>query len=97
MLELAAVAYAHVNGYLRSEAYRANWLRLGFTDDDFASGASQRLVDALVAYGDAETIARRVQEHRDAGADHVCIQALEPDTRALPMSQWRSLASVLTE
>ncbi|MGI5157237.1 hypothetical protein [Microbispora sp. CA-102843] len=41
-------------------------------------------MDALVAYGDADAITRRVREHFDAGADHVCIQALHADSRALP-------------
>ena len=67
----------------------------GFTDDDLADGGSDRLVDALVVWGDEATIAARVQEHRDAGADHVCIQVLEPDPRAFPADQWRALAPAL--
>ena len=59
--------------------YSNNWKRQGFTDDDLADGGSDRLVDALVAWGDEATIAARVQEHRDAGADHVCIQVLTDD------------------
>ncbi len=56
--------------------YTNNWLRLGFTEDDLLDGGSDRLVDALVAWGDEATIAARVQAHRDAGADHVCLQLL---------------------
>jgi hypothetical protein len=55
-------------------------------------GGSDRLVDALVVWGDEATIAARVQEHRDAGADHVCIQVLTDDPRAFPADQWRALA-----
>lgn len=68
--------------------YRNNWLRLGFADADI-DGRAPAFVDALVAWGDAETVMRRVQEHLDAGADHVCVQALTPgnpfvvDERAL--------------
>jgi probable F420-dependent oxidoreductase len=64
--------------YLRLPNYTNNWLRSGFTEDDLAGGGSDRLVDALVAIGDADAIAARVREHRDAGADHVCLQVLGP-------------------
>ncbi|HVS68198.1 MAG TPA: LLM class F420-dependent oxidoreductase, partial [Mycobacteriales bacterium] len=68
---------------------------LGFTDDDFADGGSDRLIDALVAWGDEAAIAARVKEHRDAGADHVCIQVVSDDATAL-RDQWRALAPALT-
>jgi probable F420-dependent oxidoreductase len=55
--------------------YRNNWLRLGYTEDEIEERAD-RFIDALVAWGDAEGIARRVQDHYDAGATHVCIQPL---------------------
>ena len=71
-------------------------MRLGFTDEDLLDGGSDRLVDALVAWGDESALARRVQEHRDAGADHVCVQVLTDDPRALPTEQWRALAPALT-
>jgi probable F420-dependent oxidoreductase len=57
--------------------YRNNWLRMGFTDEEIDGGAD-RFVDALLAWGDAATIGDRLQRHLDAGADHVCIQALTP-------------------
>ena len=50
----------------------------------------------LVVWGDEATIAARVQEHRDAGADHVCIQVLTDDPQAFPAEQWRALAPALT-
>lgn len=59
--------------------YRNNLKWLGFEDSDFEDGCSDRLVDAIVAWGDEKAIATRVQEHWDAGADHVCIQPLRPD------------------
>jgi probable F420-dependent oxidoreductase len=71
--------------------YVNNWKRLGFTDEDAAS-LSDRLVDALVAWGDPDTVAERVQAHRDAGADHVCVQLLAPPRARVPLDDWRRLA-----
>ncbi len=82
--------------YLALPNYSNNWKRQGFTDDDLADGGSDRLVDALVVFGDEATIAARVQEHRDAGADHVCIQVLTDDPSEFPIEQWRALAPALT-
>jgi probable F420-dependent oxidoreductase len=90
-----SVARTHLKTYLGLPNYSNNWKRIGFTDDDLADGGSDRLVDALVAWGDEDTIAARVQAHRDAGADHVCIQALEADPRAWPTAQLRTLAPAL--
>jgi probable F420-dependent oxidoreductase len=90
-----ATARTHLQIYLGLPNYTNNWKRIGFTDDDLADGGSDRLVDALVAWGDEAAIVARVQAHRDAGADHVCIQALEPDPRAMPAAQWRTLAPAL--
>jgi probable F420-dependent oxidoreductase len=86
----------HLKTYLGLPNYSNNWKRNGFTDDDLADGGSDRLVDALVAWGDEATIAARVQAHRDAGADHICIQVLTEDPRAFPVEQWRALAPALT-
>ena len=87
-----AIARLHLKTYLGLPNYTNNWKRQGFTDDDLAEGGSNRLVDALVVWGDETTIAARLQEHRDAGADHVCIQVLTEDPRAFPADQWRALA-----
>jgi len=57
--------------------YANNWKRLGFSEADIADGGSDKLMDALVAWGDEKTIAERIQAHRDAGATHVCIQPLK--------------------
>jgi probable F420-dependent oxidoreductase len=64
--------------YFRAPNYQNSLKRLGFTDDDFAAEGSDRVIDGLVAWGDEVAIRRRIQEHWDAGADHVCIQALDP-------------------
>lgn len=90
-----AVARAYMAMYLALPNYVSNLKRLGFGDDDVASGGSDRLVDAIVAWGDLDAIRTRVRAHLDAGANHVCLQALDPDPRALPMRQWRELAALL--
>lgn len=89
------IARMHLATYLGLPNYSNNWKRQGFTDDDIANGGSDRLVDALVVWGDEAAIAARVQQHRDAGADHVCIQVLTNDPRALPVDEWRALAPAL--
>jgi probable F420-dependent oxidoreductase len=62
--------------YLQLENYVNSWRREGFGDDDLAGGGSQRFLDAMVAWGDEDAIRARIQEHWDAGADHVCIQPI---------------------
>ena len=63
--------------YTRAPGYRACWKRLGFDDEDI-DGLSDRFVDAMVAWGDVDTIEQRLAEHADAGATEVCIQVLHP-------------------
>jgi probable F420-dependent oxidoreductase len=86
---------AYLERYSELPNYVNNWFRLGFTEDDLVGGGSDRLVDALVAWGDEEAIAQRIKEHFDAGADHVCIQALS-DEVGFPTQSWRALAPALT-
>ena len=62
--------------YLNLQNYLNSWKRLGFTDEDVARPGSDRLVDAVVAYGTPEAIAARLTQHLDAGADHVPVQVL---------------------
>ena len=90
-----AVGRAHMSIYLGLPNYVNNLKRLGFTDADIADGGNDRLVDAIVAWGDVDAIVRRVRAHHDAGADHVCIQVLTQNPVALPMEQWRQLAPAL--
>jgi probable F420-dependent oxidoreductase len=65
-----------VDHYLGLSNYVNNWLRLGFSEDDVRKPGSDRLIDAVVAYGTPEAIAQRLNEHLEAGADHVAIQVL---------------------
>ncbi|HSQ00220.1 MAG TPA: TIGR03620 family F420-dependent LLM class oxidoreductase [Candidatus Dormibacteraeota bacterium] len=74
-----ATARATMQIYLGLPNYQNNLKWLGFSDADIADGGSDRLVDAIVAWGDEQTIADRIRAHHDAGADHVCIQPLRAD------------------
>jgi probable F420-dependent oxidoreductase len=78
------VARQTMNFYLALPNYLNNWLRLGFSEADLADGGSDRFLDAMVAWGEESMIQRRIQEHFDAGASHVCIQPLHPDGQPLP-------------
>jgi probable F420-dependent oxidoreductase len=69
----------HMAYYLRLPNYVNNLRGLGFTDADVADGGSDRLVDAIVAWGDEAAIGARLGEHFDAGADHVAVQAYAGD------------------
>ncbi|MGW4211239.1 LLM class F420-dependent oxidoreductase [Lentzea sp. NPDC004789] len=88
--------------YLTKRGYAANLRRLGYTDADLADGGSDRLVDAVVAWGDEETVLGRVAEHHQAGADHVALQVLteatdtpDLDRRELPVAEYRRLAAAM--
>lgn len=74
--EARAIGRESVGFYLGLSNYVNNWLRLGFTEDDVRKPGSDRLIDALVAYGTTDAIASRLNEHLEAGADHVAIQVL---------------------
>jgi probable F420-dependent oxidoreductase len=80
--------------YLKLRNYRSNLLRLGYTEEDLDNGGSDRLIDALVARGDAATVAARLAEHLDAGADHVAVQVLTADN-ASPLPALRELSAAL--
>jgi probable F420-dependent oxidoreductase len=72
--------------------YRNSLIRQGFEAKDFEPGLSDRLVEALVALGDADAIERRLREHVDAGADHVCIHPLHPEAKSEP--DWPTLEAL---
>jgi probable F420-dependent oxidoreductase len=91
------IGRAHTKTYVRLPNYQANLRRLGFDDEDFAGGGSDRLVDSIVAWGDEDAVRRRVTAHFDAGADHVCVQPLAAGPRDVPTGQWRALAPALAE
>lgn len=82
--EARRVARDYLATYLTLSNYLSNFRRLGFEENELAGGGSDRLVDALVAWGDAGTVAKRVQAHLDAGADHVNIQPLS-DGRSIDL------------
>jgi probable F420-dependent oxidoreductase len=79
--------------YLRAPNYLNNLLRLGFTEDDFADGGSDRLVDAIVAWGSVDDVLARVDAHHEAGADHVCVQVLGANLLEVPEQAWRDLGA----
>jgi probable F420-dependent oxidoreductase len=83
--------------YLKQPNYANSLHWLGFGAEELDPQASDRLVDALVAWGDEETIAGRTRDHLDAGADHVCVQPIGRDGDELGLEQLRRLAPVLLE
>ena len=91
-----AVAREHLTNYLQLPNYTNSWREDGFGDADFADGGSDRLVDALIAWGDSNAIAARVRAHHEAGADHVCIQPVIRDLDRA-MAELRALAPVLLQ
>jgi probable F420-dependent oxidoreductase len=91
----ADLAHATTNDQLGMYAdlpnYRNNWKRLGFTEDEITDRAP-RFLDAVMAWGDEAAIADRIQAHYNAGASHVCIQPIDPETRGEP--DWRLLEAL---
>lgn len=91
-----ALAREFLEIYLPLPNYTNNFLRHGFTEDDLSDGGSDRLVDALFAWGDDTAIRTKIDAFFEAGADHVALQVLTGEPRdALPRKAWRDLASVL--
>jgi len=94
-----AAARDYLALYLTLPNYTNNLLRNGFTEDDLANGGSDRLVDAVYAWGDETRIRARIDEYLAAGADHVALQIVEdsrPGQKSLPREAWSKLASLLT-
>ncbi len=89
--ELARGALAH---YRNLPNYCNSWTRLGYTEDEIAN-LSDRFIDGIFGWGSAEQIAARVKQHHDAGADHVCIQAINAGGLDGVRQDWRDLAKVL--
>jgi probable F420-dependent oxidoreductase len=89
------IGRAFLGFYLTLPNYTNTFLRLGFDEGDFKDGGSDKLIDAVIAWGDLSAIRNRIREHHSAGADHVCIQVLTADPKALPLREWRELASAL--
>ncbi|WP_155054851.1 LLM class F420-dependent oxidoreductase [Streptomyces blattellae] len=82
--------------YLSLPNYTNNLLRNGFTEDDLKDGGSDRLIDAVCAWGDETTIRARINDFHEAGADHVALQVVDGGGREdLSREAWRKLASLL--
>ncbi|MGC6478218.1 MAG: LLM class F420-dependent oxidoreductase [Ilumatobacteraceae bacterium] len=93
--EARSIARAGMKIYLGLPNYYNNLARLGFEESDWSDGGSDRLVDAIVAWGTEDQIAARIAEHHDAGADHVCVQVITDTPDKPPLDEWRTLAKVL--
>ncbi|MBJ7001378.1 LLM class F420-dependent oxidoreductase [Streptomyces griseofuscus] len=90
------IARAYLARYLELPNYTNNFLRLGFDESDVADGGSDRLIDAVFAWGDDDRIRRRVHAFHEAGADHVALQVVTEETgHTIPREQWRRLALLL--
>ncbi len=79
--------------YLGLPNYVNNWKRLGFSDADLEQGGSDRFIDAMFAWGSAGDIQRRLKEHFDAGASHLCVQAVHP-SGVMGEMDWEALEAV---
>ncbi|MCT9139991.1 LLM class F420-dependent oxidoreductase [Streptomyces violarus] len=91
-----ALAREFLGIYLPLPNYTNNFLRHGFTEEDLTDGGSDRLVDALFAWGDDTAIRAKIDTYFEAGADHIALQLINDEPRdALPRKAWRDLASVL--
>ncbi|MEU8425506.1 LLM class F420-dependent oxidoreductase [Micromonospora sp. NPDC048835] len=91
-----ATARQYTRGYLALPNYTNNLRRFGWTDEDFADGGSDRLVDALIPWGTIEAVAAGLEEHYRAGADEVAIQVLNGgDDTTFPAEAFRTLAKAL--
>jgi probable F420-dependent oxidoreductase len=91
-----ALAREYAHGYLGLPNYTQNLRSFGFGDEDIDGGGSDRLIDAVIPWGNARTIADRVREHHDAGADHVCLQVISATGRGgFPLAEYTELAGAL--
>jgi probable F420-dependent oxidoreductase len=91
------VARAFASDYLRTTNYANNLKRMGWRDADLSGDGSDALIDAVIAWGDVDKIAVRVRQHLEAGADHVCVQAVTEDEHDVALAELRELAPVLLE
>ncbi|MFF7476836.1 TIGR03620 family F420-dependent LLM class oxidoreductase [Streptomyces sp. NPDC008092] len=90
-----ALARDFLGLYLRLPNYTANFERLGFTDEDFTGGGSDRLIDTLVVWGTDDAISDRLTEFHTAGADHLALQLITAEGGETPLlTQWRRLADL---
>jgi probable F420-dependent oxidoreductase len=90
-----ALARTYTSRYLEYDHYRRNLLRFGWPEESLAGGGSDEVVDALVAWGDADAVVARIEAHLAAGADHVCIQPLTATPQLLPLGELRQVREAL--
>jgi probable F420-dependent oxidoreductase len=88
------IARKGIGFFIGFPSYQANLRRLGFGPDDLVPGGSDRLIDAVVAWGTFDDVQRRINEHLAAGADHVALHVLTGG-QGLPLAEWRNLAGLL--
>jgi len=95
--EARAIARGHMSTYMGLPNYTNNLRRLGWGDEDLVTpnGPSNKLVDAIVAWGTLDDIHARIKAHLDGGADHVCVQVLSANPAAVTMNEFRELASLI--
>jgi probable F420-dependent oxidoreductase len=91
-----ALARTYASIYLPLPNYANNLRTLGYGDADIEQGGSDRLIDAVIPWGDASKVAGRIRDHLDAGADHVCVQVVAEGLE-LPLAGYRALAAALLE
>ena len=89
------VARHHLDHYLEMPNYVNNLLRFGFEQDDMLHGGSDRLVDALVAWGSPDVVIDRIKQHQAAGADHVCVNVITESATEFPIDEWRAISAAL--
>jgi probable F420-dependent oxidoreductase len=89
-----AIARDSIGMFIGLPAYQRNLRRLGFNEGDVLRGGSDYLIDAVVACGTPDAIRARIQDHLDAGADHVAVHVLTANEESLPIAQWRELAAL---
>jgi probable F420-dependent oxidoreductase len=90
-----ATARRHMKRYLELDNYANNLRRLGWPESDLAEGGSDKLVDAIVAWGSANAIKARIDEHKKRGADHVCLQVLRADPASPPTADLERIAKAV--
>jgi probable F420-dependent oxidoreductase len=95
--EARRIGRAFAKHYLALPNYANNLRRLGWSDEDISNDGSDRLIDAVVAWGDVDAIAARVRAHLDAGADHVCVQVRAESSADPSLGAFRELAAALLE
>lgn len=95
--EARRIGRAFAKHYLALPNYANNLRRLGWSDEDIANDGSDRLIDAVVAWGDVDAIAARVRAHLDAGADHVCVQLRSESSADPALAAYAELAAALVE